>query len=181
MFAMPAARLSPALAAEIARRHYGVSATAERLPSEFDDTFRLVGPDGCWLLKVGADPVAGPGPGVGFQTALLLHLAAVAPELPVQRVVATLDGRAEIAVAVPFDEPAGGSGRLVRMTSWLDGRLLGAGASSAGLRRDIGGTLARLNVALRGFTHPGAGRTHRWDLQRFGALGPLLAELPADG
>ena len=136
-----------------------------------------------WLLKVGADPVAGPGPGVGFQTALLLHLAAVAPELPVQRVVATLDGRAEIAVAAAFDAPAAGSGsgRLVRMTSWLDGRLLGAAPSSAGLRRDIGGTLARLNVALRGFTHPGASRSHRWDLQNFGALRPLLAELPADG
>ena len=184
MFAMPAARLSPALAAEIARRHYGVIATAERLPSEFDDTFRLVGLDGSgWLLKVGADPVAVPGPGVGFQTALLLHLAAVAPELPVQRVVATLDGRAEIAVSVPFDASAAGSGsgRLVRMTSWLDGRLLGAAPSSAGLRRDIGGTLARLNVALRGFTHPGARRSHRWDLQNFGALRPLLAELPGDG
>jgi hydroxylysine kinase len=193
MFAMPAAAVSPALAAEIARRHYGLIATAERLPSEFDDTFRLAGVDGSgWLLKVGADPVAVPGldvgdglagdvDGVGFQTALLLHLASVAPELPVQRVISTLDGRAEIAVSVPFDESAGGSGRLARMTSWLDGRLLGAGPSSAGLRRDIGGTLARLNVALRGFTHPGAGRTHRWDLQNFGALRPLLAELPTDG
>ena len=114
---------------------------------------------------------------MGFQTALLLHLAAVAPELPVQRVVATLDGRAEIAVSVPFDASAAGSGsgRLVRMTSWLDGRLLGAAPSSAGLRRDIGGTLARLNVALRGFAPPGADRTHRWDLQNLGALRPLLS------
>jgi Ser/Thr protein kinase RdoA (MazF antagonist) len=188
MFAVPASSVSPALAAEIALRHYGVVAVAERLASEFDDTFRLVAGDGSgWLLKVGAGPVgagpvgAGPvgaGPvgaasagGAGFQTALLLHLAAVAPELPVQRVVAALDGRPEVRV----------SGRLVRMTSWLDGRLLGAGGSSLRLRRDIGGTLARLNVALRGFSHPGAGRTHRWDLQKFGALGPLLAELPESG
>ena len=111
---------------------------------------------------------------MGFQTALLLHLAAVAPSLPVQRVVAALDGRPEITLLA-------GAGRLVRMTSWLDGRLLGAGGTSAGLRRDIGGTLARLNVALRGFAHPGAGRTHRWDLQRFGALRPLLLQLPEGG
>ena len=167
--------LSPALAAEIARRHYGVVALAERLASEFDDTFRLAGGDGPgWLLKAGAEPAAADlvvAGGVGFQTALLLHLAAVAPSLPVQRVVAALDGRPEVRLA----------GRLVRMTSWLDGRLLGAGASSAGLRRDIGQTLARLNLALRGFSHPGAGRTHRWDLQRFGALRPLLAELPEQG
>src|ERR1700722_15154680 len=148
MVGVPASAVSPALAGEIALRHYGLVAAAERLPSEFDDTFRLVGGDGSgWLLKVGADPVAVPGPGVGFQTALLLHLAAVAPELPVQRVVATLDGRAEIAVSVPFNASAGGSGsgRLGRVTSWRDGRLRGAAPSSAGLRRDIGGTLARLN------------------------------------
>jgi hydroxylysine kinase len=198
--ASPAASraVSPALAAEIALRHYGVVAAAERLASEFDDTFRLAGEDGSgWLLKFGAEPgaadagaadagaadagaadagaadadVAAWAGGAGFQTALLLHLAAVAPELPVQRVVAALDGRTELRLP----------GRLVRMTSWLDGRLLGAGASSPGLRRDIGGTLARLNVALRGFAHPGADRTHRWDLQRFGALRPLLAELPDSG
>jgi hydroxylysine kinase len=168
--------VSPALAAEIALRHYGLVGAAERLASEFDDTFRLAGGDGAgWLLKVGADPAAAAG--VGLQTALLLHLAAVAPSLPVQRVVVALDGRPEITVALSPDGPD----RLVRMTSWLDGRLLGTGNSSAGLRRDIGGTLARLNVALRGFAHPGAGRTHRWDLQRFGALRPLLAELPSSG
>jgi hydroxylysine kinase len=182
MLAVPASPVSPAVspavstaqAAEIALRHYGVVAAAERLASEFDDTFRLAGGDGSrWLLKVGAEPADGApaADGAGFQTALLLHLAAVAPSLPVQRVAAALDGRPEVRH----------SGRPVRMTSWLDGRLLGAGGSTAGLRRDIGGTLARLNVALRGFAHPGAGRTHRWDLQNFGALRPLLAELPESG
>ena len=174
MLAVPASSVSPALAAEIALRHYGVVAAAERLPSEFDDTFRLVAGDGSrWLLKVGAGPagVATGADEAGFQTALLRHLAAVAPSLPVQRVVTALDGRPEVTL----------SGRPVRMTSWLDGRLLGTAGSNAGLRRDVGGTLARLNVALRGFTHPGAGRTHRWDLQNFGALRPLLAELPDSG
>jgi len=172
--AVPASPVSPALAAEIALRHYGVVAAAERLASEFDDTFRLVAGDGSrWLLKVGAGPagVATGADEAGFQTALLRHLAAVAPSLPVQRVVAAADGRPEVRL----------SGRPVRMTSWLDGRLLGAGTSNARLRRDIGGTLARLNIALRGFAHPGAGRTHRWDLQNFGALRPLLAELPESG
>ena len=105
MLAVPASPVSPALAAEIALRHYGVVAAAERLASEFDDTFRLVGGDGSRrLLKVGAEPLAvraGGGAsagrtGSGFQTALLLHLAAVAPALPVQRVVPALDGRPEV-------------------------------------------------------------------------------------
>jgi hydroxylysine kinase len=167
--------ISPAQAAEIALRDYGIAGTAERLASEHDDTFRLAGADGvARLLKISAPPPALAFP--GFQTAVLLHLARVAPELPVQRVVATLDGRPEITL-----DGLGGDPRLVRLTSWLDGQLLGAGTSSGGLRREIGATLGRLNVALRGFAHPGARRTHRWDLQNFGALRPLLEQLPESG
>ncbi len=185
--------VSPAQAAEIALRHYGVSGTAERLASEHDDTFRLAGADGvARLLKISVAPappafpvpadrdsagdVAADGP--GFQTALLLHLADVAPELPVQRVVATLDGQPEVRLLL---DGSAGEPRLIRLTTWLDGELLGRGTTSAGLRREIGATLGRLNIALRGFAHPGARRTHQWDLQNFGALRPLLEQLPESG
>jgi hydroxylysine kinase len=187
--------VSPAQAAEIALRHYGVSGTAERLASEHDDTFRLAGADGVTrLLKISVAaapaapaltfPVAAPADGnradgAGFQSALLLYLARVAPELPAQRVIATLDGRPEITLAL--DRAAGEPSRLVRMTSWLDGQLLGRGSTSDRLRWEIGGTLGRLNIALRGFVHPGARRTHQWDLQNFGALAPLLDQLPKSG
>jgi Ser/Thr protein kinase RdoA (MazF antagonist) len=66
------------------------------------------------------------------------------------------------------------------MTSWLDGELLSRADSSSGLRRDLGATLARLSVALRGFSHPGALRTHRWDLQHLDRLRGPLADLPGD-
>jgi hydroxylysine kinase len=199
MFDVPAvdraSPVSPAQAAEIALTHYGVSAAAERLASEHDDTFLLAGADGVRrLLKISAAPPAlavpagggaaggsaaggAPAGGAGFQTAVLLHLARVAPELPVQRVVATLDGRPEVTLDRPGREPR----RVVRMTSWLDGQLLGRGTTSVELRREIGATLGRLNIALRGFAHPGAYRTHRWDLQNFVALRPLLEQLPESG
>jgi len=204
--------ISPAQAAEITLEHYGLVGTAERLASEHDDTFRLAGADGVTrLLKISVAPpalaiehalpvdhaLALPVPvlagsdaadGTGFQTALLLHLARVAPELPVQRVVATVDGRPEIALTLDRagedcegDGIGGGEPRLVRLTSWLDGQLLGRGTTSVGLRREIGGTLGRLNIALRGFAHPGARRTHQWDLQNFGALRALLERLPESG
>ena len=196
MFDVPAvdrvSPVSPAQAAEIAFEHYGLVGTTERLASEHDDTFRLAGADGvARLLKISMapDPVAvasglplPASPGVatgsapGFQTALLLHLARVAPDLPVQRVITTLDRRPELTLSL-----GAGESRLVRMTSWLDGQLLGRATSSAGLRAEIGATLARLNIALRGFAHPGARRTHRGDLQRLGALRPLLDELPESG
>ena len=173
MVAVP--RLSPAQAEEIALRYYGVSGTAQRLAAEHDDAFRLVTrAGGSRLLKVSAaGEAAGP---VSFQTAILLHLAAVAPGLPVQRVTAALDGAPEV-LARAGEGPA----RLVRMTSWLDGEMLGRGAVNAALRREVGATLARLNRALRGLRHPGARRTHLWDLQNFGRLRALLGELPGSG
>jgi hydroxylysine kinase len=182
-------RVSPAQAEEIARRHYGVDGSAERLSAEFDDAFRLVtADDSAWFLKIClAEGAAVPDATVSlkstlplkttvsFQTAVLLHLAAAAPGLPVQRVLPALDGRPEVPVA------GNGHHRLVRMTSWLDGELLSRADSSAALRRDIGATLARLSVALRGFSHPGALRTHRWDLQHLDRLRGPLADLPGDG
>jgi Ser/Thr protein kinase RdoA (MazF antagonist) len=169
-------RISPAQAEEIVRRHYGVDGSAERLSAEFDDAFRLVAADSSWFVKIcladGAVPAASTA--VSFQTAVLLHLAAAAPGLPVQRVVPALDGRPEVPVA------GNGHHRLVRMTSWLDGELLSRADSSAALRRDLGATLGRLSVALRGFSHPGALRTHRWDLQQLDRLREPLADLPDD-
>jgi Ser/Thr protein kinase RdoA (MazF antagonist) len=171
-------RITPAQAEEIALRWYGVSGTAQRLAAEHDDTFRLVTGAGCSrLLKISAASPIGQASAaarpVSFQTAVLLHLAATAPELPVQRVTATLDGAPEVLI------PAGeGPARVARMTSWLDGEPLGRAAVSPALRRDIGATLARLNIALRGLRHPGARRTHPWDLQNFWRLRALLDELP---
>jgi Ser/Thr protein kinase RdoA (MazF antagonist) len=174
-------RITPAQAEEIALRWYGVSGIAQRLAAEHDDTFRLVtGAGYSRLLKISvASPISQASAAarpVSFQTAVLLHLAATAPELPVQRITATLDGAPEVSI------PAGeGPARVARMTSWLDGEPLGRAAVGPALRRDIGATLARLNVALRGLLHPGAQRTHRWDLQNFWRLRALLVELPADG
>jgi Ser/Thr protein kinase RdoA (MazF antagonist) len=168
-------RVTPDQAQEIALRYYGVSGSAERLAAEHDDTFRLATPAGLSrLLKVSvADSSAG-ADSVSFQTAVLLHLASAAPGLPVQRVVATLDGTPEALLSA-------GPARLARMTSWLDGKLLGRAPTTAELRRNLGATLARLSIALRGLRHPGAKRTHLWDLQNFWERRALLGDLPDSG
>ena len=176
MAAIP--RVSRSEAEEIALKHYGVSGSAERLAAEHDDTFRFVTRGGSSrLLKISViDELSDAGPDlVSFQTAILLHLASVAPQLPVQRVAATRDGAPEVRIS------SGGTPRLVRMTTWLDGDLLGRGATTAALRRDLGATLGRLSTALRGLRHPGARRTHRWDLQNLWRLRDLLDELPESG
>jgi len=173
-------RVSHVQAEEIARECYGVAGKAERLPAEHDDTFRLVTRDGTSrLLKVGvaAPGVAAPDAAaldaaeVSFQTAVLLHLEQTAPELPVQRVITALDGRPELVLDGPRP-------RVVRMTTYLEGRPLSDAPVTKALRRDIGATLARLDQALRSLRHPGANRIHLWDLQSFPQLRPLLGQLP---
>jgi Ser/Thr protein kinase RdoA (MazF antagonist) len=206
-------------AAEIARHYYGVQASARRLPSEHDDTFRLALNDGsARFLRVsppdpalaGTGPAstapastalagtvpestvpestapAGPGPadalspgtaGVSFLTAILLHLASAAPDLPVQRIVRSLDGAPEVWLR----SADGAADRIARMTTFLDGSLLRDVSSCPGLRRDIGATLATLSRALRRFTHPAAHRTHLWDLQNAPALRAHVDQLPDGG
>jgi hydroxylysine kinase len=187
------ARVTEAAAEEIARAHYGFSGSAQRLAAEHDDVFRILAGDGSSrLLRVGATAgraggagLGAPAGGVSLQAAILLHLASAAPRLPVQRVIASLDGRSEVllAGAVPGEAAPGEAGqpRLARMTSWLDGEPLGKETVGHDLRKDIGATLARLSMALRGFSHPDARRTHWWDLQQLGRLRPLLGDLPPGG
>jgi Ser/Thr protein kinase RdoA (MazF antagonist) len=167
-------RVSPDQAEQIAFKYYRVRGKAERLDAEHDDTFRLTAEDFPRLLKISV--TGEQADAVSFRTAVLLHLASAAPELPVQRVIAALDGAPEVRIA-----DGGGPARLVMMTSWLDGQLLGRAPASPALRGELGATLARLDLALRGLRHPGARRTHLWDLQNLGQLRALLDELPASG
>ncbi len=187
------ARVTVDQAQEIARACYGFAGRAQRLQAEHDDVFRIQAGDGSSrLLRVSAVTQArGPAGGVSLQAAILLHLASAAPQLPVQRVIAALDGRPEIALAELLAGLAeaglaeAGPGevmpRIARMTSWLEGDPLGKETVGPDLRADIGATLARLSMALRGLRHPGARRTHWWDLQQLGRLRPLLAGLPPGG
>jgi hydroxylysine kinase len=167
-------RVAPDQAEQIALKYYGVRGNAERLGAEHADTFRLVSDGFSRLLKISV--TGDQGDVVSFQTAVLLHLAATAPELPVQRVARALDGAPEVRIS-----DGAGPARLVTMTSWLDGELFSRAAASPALRRELGATLARLDLALSGLHHSGAQRTHRWDLQHLGRLRALLDELPASG
>ena len=74
------------------------------------------------------------------------------------------------------------AGRVVHALSYLDGRLLRSVATDRPLRRVLGGTLAELGLALRGFDDPLVHRPLLWDLAQLPRLRPLLAErLPGSG
>jgi Ser/Thr protein kinase RdoA (MazF antagonist) len=149
---------SEADAEGVVREVFRLEAEARALYSERDQNFHVrAGADREFVLKV-ANPAEDPAV-VDFHTRALLHIAAVDASLPVPQVVPTADG-------APYRWVVGPDGRrsLVRLLTFLPGRLLDHAYRSPALLRDIGATTARLARALRGFFHPAARHTLLWDL-----------------
>ncbi|MDA0136688.1 aminotransferase class III-fold pyridoxal phosphate-dependent enzyme [Solirubrobacter deserti] len=121
----------------IARELYGLDATAEALPGELDLNFALTANGTRYVLKLQNGDLT-------LEDAVLEHLRdePAVPRLagPTQ----TLDGR------------------TVRLLSWLEGE---PWAARPGDRASLGRTVARVDRALRDFTHPDLHRPHRWNLK----------------
>lgn len=144
----------------IALKVYNIKASAHPLDSERDQNFRLQSGDGSeWVLKI-ANPAEN-GALLEMQTQALLHITKVDPSLAIPHVRKTVEGSL-------FHEISGQNGRrsIVRMLSYLPGKLLGESFVHPALARDVGRTTARLARALRGFFHPSAKYELLWDLMR---------------
>jgi hydroxylysine kinase len=178
---MPSPPVAPADAAAAIQSCYGLAGDLTRLPGEADDNFLLdsAGRDGGgerYVVKFAhlrADPAV-----VGVQVRVLHHIETTAPALPVPRVLTPLEPAAPGGQpwAVVPDGPL--RGRVVHALSYLDGRLLRSVTTDPPLRRAMGGTLAELGQALRGFDDPLVRRPLLWDLAQLPQLRPLAAERP---
>ena len=147
---------SPEQAARIAAETFGVAGDAVDLGSERDQTFLIDDGGAGAVLKISnaaEDPAV-----LDLEEAAIAHVAAVDPELPVARPIAP---RAEW------------EGHQVRLFERLHGRKGGPELSDGALRA-YGETHARLNLALRSFFHPAAGRELLWDLRQAPRLRGLL-------
>jgi hydroxylysine kinase len=151
-------------------RHYRLSGQLTRIATEKDDSYRLSSPDGTYLVKVTA---ADETPEVvDLQISVMRFLEKVVPELPVQRVVPTLDGRHFVPLS-----SADGTPRSVRVLQFIDGVLLADVEPAPALLAVVGRAHARMTSALRSFTHPHQDRYVIWDLHAFSALRPLCREV----
>jgi len=152
--------------------HYRLRGSSSKLNSERDENFHIRTDDGHeYVLKL-THPAEDRAV-TDFQTRALLHAIAHDPTLPIPRVIARLDGEPYAAVAM-----RDGSQRVLRLLSFLHGQPLHQVGRSSAQRRNLGQTLARLNVALRDFHHPAAGHRLLWDIQHSQDLAPLLQETP---
>jgi hydroxylysine kinase len=145
------------------------SIDVKRLDTERDDTFRARTLDGVVTLKV-----AHPGDRIDvieLQTAALEHAAAADPGIPLQRVVAALDGTTLVTTRY----------RIARVLTWLEGALLHDMPQNRKVLAEAGTVLGRLNRALHDFEHAAADRALAWDIARLAELrphatGPLMEQ-----
>ncbi|WCJ63357.1 phosphotransferase [Agrobacterium tumefaciens] len=155
----------------LARRLYGIAGAAKLLTGERDENFRLDVADGrSYLLKISnpseADEV------VDLQTACLDHVARVAADLPVPRVLRTASGKS-------CDQVILSDGRrcAVRLFTYLEGIQAKGTPPTAAQRMAFGSALARLDVALQDFSHPAASHDLLWNVARADRLSHLTGEI----
>ena len=162
---------SAADVARIAAELFGLDGTVTDLGSERDQTFLAEGQAGFGVLKI--SNLGEQAATLDFEAEAILHIARVDPELPVAcpRVVSEAAGAAAYRTTVEGPDGV----HFVRLFERLHGRG-GDGTGAPGLSdaavRAYGETHARLNLALRGFFHPAAGRELLWDLAHATSLRP---------
>jgi hydroxylysine kinase len=147
------------------QQYYGLEASAERIATERDEQFLVRdAASRRYILKV-TNPHENPLI-IDMQTRALLHVAQVAPTLPVPRVVPSLDQTTTLTIPGP---------RLLRLLTYLDGQFLSHAPRSPQQACQVGSLLARLGVALASFSHPHDSRALDWDLARADGRSALLS------
>lgn len=167
--AVPVATVEEAKA--IALRHFGIRGEASRLPGERDSNFHIRTEEGEHFLLRITNPVEDRQV-TDFQTKLLLHIERADPSLPVPRIVRSVDGSAETVLSLPGQSPS-----VVRLYSFLQGEPLHRTAPSRQQQRNMGGVLARIDLAMRDFEHPASNHELLWDMKHAHRLRPLLVHV----
>jgi 4-aminobutyrate aminotransferase-like enzyme/Ser/Thr protein kinase RdoA (MazF antagonist) len=157
---------TPEEVARIAAAVFGVEGTASDLGSERDETFLIDDGGPGAVIKIsnlGEDPAV-----LDLERAAIEHIVRIDPDLPVAKPLgerATFTGTDGVYHVRLFERLHGHAGGPD-----LDDRAVYAYAA----------THARLNLALRSFFHPAAGRELLWNLEHTPKLRPLLDAIDGD-
>lgn len=160
--------LSEADAADLLQEYYGLAGTLTSQYSERDQNFLVCTHSGTeHALKIAnSAEIAAI---TDLQIAALLHLEQSHPDIPVPRVIRTLDGATCIRIA-----SQDGRRHTARVLSWLPGTLLRFEDLRADTAAQMGVALASLANALRDFEHPASDYPLLWDIKQAGKLIALL-------
>ena len=136
---------------------YDIQATADALPSERDQNFRMsAGPKGSFVLKIAnalEDPAL-----LDCQNQAMQHLNRQVTFCP--KVVANRDGE-----FISDIQAATGTTHKVRLVTYLPGVPMGSvKRRSSGLFEDLGRCVGEMDRVMADFDHPAARRDFYWDL-----------------
>jgi Ser/Thr protein kinase RdoA (MazF antagonist) len=158
-------RFTPAEALAIALDDYGIAGTVSSLPSERDQNFLIADARrGKFVLKI-ANRNDTPEL-LDFQHQAMRMVKEPLGDCRVQEIVPTRTG----ADITAIHGAAAGARHCVRVLTWIDGEVFAkCTGRSPVLFESIGANMARVDVALRDFTHPAMHRVLQWDLRHAGA------------
>jgi hydroxylysine kinase len=151
---------------------YGLVGRFHSVATEKDDTFRLKADSAGYLVKVSPPDEAEAV--VGLQTSAMRFLEDTAPELPVQRVRLTVDGRDHVLI-----EAGDGRTRVLRVFDFVDGAVWAQMDADGEQLAEVGAMLGRVDVALERFAHPADRRELVWDIRHFHELEELADNIPS--
>jgi len=149
-------------------KQFGVHGSTSELSSERDQNVLIEASTGKrYVLKIShpAEPVEI----ADFEAEVMEHVQAVAPLLPVPRVVRSNDGCRTIR-----HRNSRGAERAVRMISFLGGVTLSKAKRSAALRTSIGVSLGALDNALHSVPVAAQKREMVWDFEQASGLREFL-------
>ncbi len=146
--------------AERVASRFGLEGDWHSLEGERDQVLMLDADSGRYVVRV--SNVAEHPRVADFQVKALLHIERYAPDLPVPRVVRTIEG--ELVDSFGHE----GAQHLLRLVTYRPGTPLREAPTEekAQLRAQLGKTLARFGLAMRGFFHEAATNEHPWDIMR---------------
>ena len=150
---------------------YRLAGPLQPLATEKDDTFRLRTGSSDYLVKVSSPDEAQLV--VDLQTAAMRFLEGAAPELPVQRVRLTVDGRDHVVI-----ETVDGSIRVLRVFEFVKGAVWAETTPDDEQLARVGEMLGRVDLALAAFAHPADRRELVWDIRHFHEMTALLEATP---
>ncbi|MFT5182969.1 MAG: 4-aminobutyrate aminotransferase-like enzyme/Ser/Thr protein kinase RdoA (MazF antagonist) [Flavobacteriales bacterium] len=153
-----AIQISKEEATAILKQLYAIDGKAKELPGETDFNFKIESGKQDFILKV-SRPGANEDELV-FQDALLEHVSNSEDKILAPKTVHDVNGK---SISSHQDEQ--GQRRLVRLLTWVEGRLWSSvNPRSEALLNSLGTEAGRLTKCLSSFDHPFAHRTFDWDL-----------------
>ena len=167
-------RFTAAEALAAAKREFGIAGAMSALPSERDQNFLITAEDGGkFVLKI-ANRDDGPEL-LDFQNQAMRCVDASAPDCRVPGIVRSLGGR-DIA---SMRDAGTGADHGLRLLTWIEGDVLAKSTQRGpALFESIGLGLAKVDAALRDFSHPAMHRVLQWDVRRAGMAGDHAPLLP---